>query len=420
MSLDGRLREGLGRSARSVEERELDIVLLGIVKGARRRLIVRRVIAVGIALAVALVAVVLGPRALDALRSAEDRRIPVGPQGEGTITTVVGNGEAGSSGDGGPATEAKLSFPADLAFDGNGNLYVLDLGNPSDPGRVRRVDHTGLITTVVGGGAPGEADGAILGITFGATGLDVDAQGNVFVTGGDGNLTDHTVIRVDPTGSVAIVAGTGRQGHSGDGGPATNATLGVPWDVAVGIAGDLYITDRNRIRRVDTSGVISTIAGTGEPGFSGDGGPATEALIDDASGITVDGEGNVYFIDRGNARIRRIDTTGTITTIAGDGRDGYSGDGGSATRARINSPEHLWVDQAGNVYIADTYNRRIRMVDTDGIITTVAGNGSQSFSGDGHAATLAGLSKCSGVAIGPDGNLYIADSGHDRVRRVIL
>jgi sugar lactone lactonase YvrE len=419
MSLDARLRNGLERSARGIEERELDAALLDVVKGARRRRLVRRVVATGVVLAGVLAAIVFGPKAFDALRSEQHRRIPVAPKGSGVITTVVGNGRSGSSGDGGPAVRAKLNYPVDLGFDADGNLYVLDLGNPSNPGRVRKVDLSRRITTVVGGGAPGEAGGAILGTTFGATGLAVDAEGNVFVAGGDGSSTDHTVIRVDPSGDVRRVVGTGEPGHSGDGGLATAATLGVPFDVAVDASGNLYIGDGNRIRKVDTSGIIHTIAGTGEAGFSGDGGPATAARIDHVSGIAVDDAGNVYFIDQGNARVRRIDASGSITTIAGNGKDGYSGDGGSATDARINEAEHLWVD-AGAVYIADTYNRRIRRVGGDGIITTVAGSGNQRFAGDGGPGTLAGLSNCSGVAIGPDGNLYIADSVHNRVRMVDL
>jgi hypothetical protein len=420
MSLDSRVRNSLERSASAIEERELDAVLGSIVRGARRRRLVRRVVVAGIALAVGLAVVVFGPRALDALRSEENRTVPVAPQGMGDITTVVGNGDAGSAGDGGLAPEATLDLPVDLGYDGEGNLYVLELGHPWNPGRVRKVDSSGRITTVVGGGAPGEAGGVILGVTFGATGMAVDAEGNIFVAGGDGNYTDHAVIRVDPAGKVTTVAGTGATGHSGDGGPATAATIGIPWDVAVDASGNLYISERDVIRKVDASGIISTICGTGEPGFSGDGGHATHARIDDPSGLAVDDDGNLYFVDRGNARVRRIDAAGIITTIAGNGKDGYSGDGGPATEARINLPEGLWVDASGNVYIADTYNRRVRKVDTSGIITTVAGTGNQRFAGDGGRATLAGLSNSAGVATGPDGNLYIADSAHNRVRMVTL
>ena len=418
MSLDRRLRDGLERSSSGIEEREVDAVLTGVVRGARRRLRIRRAVAVAIVLAVGIAVVIFAPKALDAIRG--DRRVPVGPRGAGIITTVAGNGLAGSSGDGGPASDARLNYPVDLAFDGDGDLYILDLGNPSNPGRVRKVDRSGRITTVVGPGAVGEAGQAILGVTFGATGLAVDAQGNVFVAGGDGNFTDHRVIRVDPTGDVTTVAGTGERGHSGDGGSATQATLGVPWDVAVDAGGSLYISEGNRIRKVDTSGIISSIAGTGEKGFSGDGGPASEARINDARGIAVDNDGNVYFVDRGNARVRRIDTSGVITTIAGNGEVGYSGDGGTATDASLNKPEHLWVDAWGNIYVADTYNSRVRRIGIDGTITTVAGNGNKSFTGDGGLAMKAGLSKFSGVVIGPDGALYIADSGHNRIRRVVL
>jgi sugar lactone lactonase YvrE len=420
MSLDGRLRAGLERSSRGIEERELDTVLIGLVKRAHRRKVVRRVIAAGIVLVAIVAVIVLAPKALDALRSAQNRKVPAGPRGMGVITTVIGNGKPGSSGDGGPAKDARLNYPVDLAFDGDGNLYVLDLGNPSNPGRVRKVDRSGRITTVVGPGAVGEAGGAVLGVTFGATGLAVDAQGNVYVAGGDGNFTDHRVIRVDPSGNVTTVAGTGVAGHSGDGGPATQAELGVAWDVAVDLSGNLYISVGNQIRRVDTSGVITTIAGTGERGFSGDGGPAGSAQLDHVTGVAVDAADNLYLIDEGNGRIRRIDADGIITTIAGNGETGYSGDGGLATEARLNAPEHLWVDAEGNVFIADSYNRRVRKVGVDGIITTVAGNGSQSFSGDGGPAMRAGLSKISGVAIGPDGVLYVADSGHNRIRRVVL
>jgi trimeric autotransporter adhesin len=422
MSLDRRLREGLQRSSSGIEERQVDLLIAGIVTGARRRRRMRRAVAVAGVLALALAAAFAAPKAFDAIRNL-DRQTPLGPHRVGLITTVAGNGEPGSSGDGGPATKARLSFPVDLGFDGEGNLYILDLGNPSNPGRVRKVDRFGNISTVVGRGAPGEATRVVLGRTFGATGLAVDLNGNVFVAGGDGNYTNHQVIRVDPSGDVTVIAGTlGFAGHSGDGGPAVNATLETPWDVAVDLSGNVYISVGNRIRKVDTSGVITTIAGTGVKGFSGDGGPATEAQVARPSGVAVDEAGNVYFIDQGNGRIRRIDTHGTITTVAGPGEGSgcFSGDGGPATEAQFCGPEHLWVDSHGNLYIADTYNRRVRKIDTNEIITTVAGNGEAGPAHDGVRATNETLSKISGVAIGPDGALYVADSGHNRVRKVVL
>ena len=408
MSLDRRLRDGLQRSSSGIEEHKVDAVLTGVVRGARRRRRIRRAVTVAIVLALGLAAVILAPKALDAIRS--DRKIPVGPRGTGIITTVAGNSTDVTSGDGGPAADAGVRYPNDLAFDPEGNLYILQ----NFPGTVRKVDRSGTITTVYGP-AIGEA-GQTLGLPLSATGLAVSASGNVYVA-----LEDTArVIRIDPSGDVTTVAGTGKEGFSGDGGPASKAALRNVWDVAVDVEGNVYISADDRIRKVDTSGVITTIAGTGTRGFSGDGGLAEAAALNRPTGIALDQNGAVYFIDGGNGRIRRIDAQGIITTIAGTGEQGFSGDGGPATRARLDKPEHLWVDAEGNVYVADTYNRRVRKIGTNGIITTVAGNGSQSFSGDGGLATLAGLAKVSGVAVGPDGALYIADSAHNLIRRVVL
>jgi len=389
-----------------IEERDFDAVITGIVRGARRRRRIRRAVAAALVLAVGLAAVILAPKALEAVRS--DRRVPASPHGVGIITTVAGDGTAGTAGDGGPATDAAVRYPLDLAFDPEGNLYILQYF----PGTVRKVDRSGTITTVFAG----EAGHTDISSSQSATGLAVDTAGRIYVAQNEANK----VLRIDPSSDVSTVAGTGQAGFSGDGGLAANATLRHIWDVAVDVEGNVYISADNRIRKVDTSGIITTIAGTDIPGFSGDGGPADAAELDSPSGVAVDPEGNVYFIDTRNQRIRRIDAQGIITTIAGNGEVGYSGDGGPATDARLHSPEHLWVDAEGNVFVADTYNRRVRKIDTDGIITTVAGNGSQSFSGDGGPATLAGLAKVSGVAVGPDGALYIADSAHDRVRKVVL
>jgi internalin A len=337
------------------------------------------------------------------------------------ITTVAGTGTPGLAGDGAEATSANVNYPVDLGFDGDGNLYILELGYYLDYDvLVRKVDPAGRITTVVGPGAPGDAGRLLLGTTFGATGMAVDVEGNVYMGGGDGPDVLNKVIRVDTSGTVTTIAGTGQAGFSGDGGPATEAKLANVWDVAVDDEGNLYISADHRIRKVDTSGVITTIAGTGVQGFSGDGGLAVAAQLNTPHGIAVGPDGNIVFADAENQRIRRLDAQGVITTIVGNGEVGFSGDGGPATDARIHTPEQLWVDDEGNIYVADTFNRRIRKIDTDGIITTVVGNGTQAFSGDGGPATSAGLAKISGVAVGPDGALYIADSAHDRVRKVVL
>ena len=434
MSLDERLRDGL-EGLDALESAPPASVVDAVLGRGRRSRWSRRLGAGVLALAAAIAVIILGPRALDALRSADERR-PAFPGVEsGVITTVAGTGAPGLSGDGGPATAAEINYPGDLAFDGAGNLYILELGygQLGYNVRVRRVDPTGRISTVAGLGAPGEAGQLVLGTTFGSTGLAVDAEGTVYLGGGDGPDIDNRVIRVDPSGDVTTVAGTGEPGSSGDGGPATEAKLAHVWDVAIDDEGNVYIAGARRIRRVDTSGVITTIAGIGVPGFSGDGGAAT-VETGRVTGVAVGPSGDVFFIDLGahippdrhlalsNGQIQRIDGAGVITTIAGVGeeRPCFSGDGGPATKAHFCGPEHLWVDPEGNVWVADSYNNRIRVIDTAGIVTTVAGTGVRGYSGDGGYALQAQLDLPSGVAVGPDGALYIADSENNRVRQVVL
>ncbi len=216
--------------------------------------------------------------------------------------------------------------------------------------------------------------------------------------------------------SIVTVAGNGTFGYSGDGGPGTDASLADPSGVHVDGSGNLYIVDTNnrRIRKVDPSGTITTVAGNGNSGYSGDGGPGTDASLADPSGVHVDGSGNLYIADTNNQRIRKVDPSGTITTVAGDGNSGFSGDGGPATDARLNFPSAVYVDGSGNLYIADRENHRIRKVDALGTITTVAGNGGFGSSGDGGAATAASLAFPSGVYVDGSGNLFIADRHNTR------
>jgi sugar lactone lactonase YvrE len=227
---------------------------------------------------------------------------------------------------------------------------------------------------------------------------------------------------VAPNGTITTVAGTGAPGFSGDGGPATSAQINNPAGLAADSLGNLYIADswNQRIRMVSTNGIITTVAGNGSSGFSGDSSPATSAQLDNPTGLAVDSFGNVYIADSSNQRIRMVSVNGVITTIAGNGTSGYSGDGGPATSAELASPNGISVDALGNVYIADDGNNRIRKVAPNGNITTIAGNGTSGYSGDGGPATSAELASPNSVAVDTAGNLYIADDGNNRIRRVDL
>jgi sugar lactone lactonase YvrE len=331
----------------------------------------------------------------------------------GIITTIAGNGTPGYSGDGGPATAAELNYPYETKFDGTGDLYFTESNNYV----VRKVDRNGIITTVAGNGSygfsgiGGPATSARLGTVYG---LALDPAGNVYFANWE---TQFCVLKVDLNGILTRFAGNGYRGFSGDGGPATQAELGGMYGLAADAAGNVYIADwdSNRIRKVDTQGIISTVAGGGS---GGDGGPATQAGLYEPTGAAFDAAGNLYIVDYGNQKIRKVDTNGIITTIAGNGHAGFSGDGGPATQAELNKPDKVSVDAAGNVYIADGNNNRVRRVDTNGTIITVAGNGDALSSGDGGPATKAGMGIPRGTATASSGMLYVADTGNNRVRKV--
>ena len=246
-----------------------------------------------------------------------------------------------------------------------------------------------------------------------------DAAGNLYIA----ETANHDIRKVDTLGQISTIAGTGMQGFSGDAGPAISATLDSPQGLALDSANNLYIADthNHRIRKLNlAAGVITTIAGTGMPGFSGDNALATSAQLSLPIALALDSESNLYVADTGNHRIRRIDAaTGTITTIAGTGTQGFSGDAGPATTAAIDSPSGLAFDAANNLYLADTHNHRIRRIDaTTGIITTIAGTGAPAFSGDTVAATAATLALPHGITIDASGNLYLADTANHRIRRI--
>ena len=333
------------------------------------------------------------------------------------ITTVAGTNISGFFGDGGAATNARLSSPQGVAVDGCGNFLIADSAN----NRIRRVDTNGIISTIAGtnfSGFSGDGGAANLAGLSGPYGVGVDVWGNYWVA----DRGNNRIRLVDTNGMITTVAGTNAYSYSGDGGPATNASMRSPSGVTVDGYSNLFIADYNnlRIRKVDTNGIISTIAGNGVFGFSGDGSAATNASFKSPQGVALDSCGNLFIADTANNRIRMVDTNGTITTIAGTNASGYAGDGGPAARASLSGPAGVTIDSFGYVFIADTMNHRVRQVDSSGTITTVAGNGTTSFSGDGGPATNASLYQPSSVAMDSSGGLLIADTIHSRIRRITL
>ncbi len=326
----------------------------------------------------------------------------------GVITTVAGDAGFGYAGDNVAATSTSLYAPFGVALDASGNLYIADTVNY----RLRKVSG-GIITTLAGGGAPvGQNGPAINAQLESPMGIAVDPSGNLYIA-------DSVASRVFEVsaGIIGVAAGNGINGFGGDGGPPTSANLAGPMGVAVSSSGQLYIADFiNECIWEVSGGVITTVAGNGTIYDSGDNGPAVNAGLGGPVGGAVDSSGNLYIVDNSSSTIREI-SNGTITTVAGNGTQGYGGDGGPSTHAELYTPWGIAVDSSGNIYIADTYNDRIRKV-SNGVITTVAGTGVEGYNGDGGPATSALLSQPEGVAVDSSGNLYIADSGNGRVRKV--
>jgi sugar lactone lactonase YvrE len=300
-----------------------------------------------------------------------------------------------------------------VAVDGAGNVYIVDTQNQ----RVRKVNTAGIISTLAGNGTlgfSGDGNPATSAMLNMPDRVAVDGSGNVYFS------VAGRIRKVNGAGTISTVAGMGTAGFVGDGGPATSAGLSLGGlGIAVDGAGNLYIADTafQRVRKVDTSGIIRTIAGTGAAGYSGDGGPATSATFNDPQALAVDNAGNLYIVDNRNNCVRKVNPSGIISTVAGTGTAGYSGDGGPASRAQLSDPSGVSVDGAGNLYIADRINRRIRKVDpASGIITTVAGTGTAGASPDGGAAITTNLPVAADVAADSSGNLYIVDS--QRIRKV--
>jgi sugar lactone lactonase YvrE len=331
-----------------------------------------------------------------------------------TINSIAGYGIVGSTNS--LPGNLSVNFPRGLAFDSNNNLYFAD----SENNKIRKINYSdGSILTVAGNGVAGGSgdNGPAVNAQLNYP-LDValDPTGNIYFV--DGNSYRIRMINVS-SGIISTIAGSS-PGFSGDGGPAINAQM-LPRGIAIAPNGDIYIAEmaNNRIRKITVStGVITTIAGTGIAGFSGDGGAAISANLSSPTNLIVNNSGEIYFSDSGNARIRKISATGIISTIAGTGTSGFFGDGGAATSARLDNPKGLAYDEAGNLYIADYNNHRIRKVNSDGIISTVAGTSGFGFSGDGGSAINASLNNPIDVAFDNNGSLYVADYNNHRVRKL--
>jgi len=345
----------------------------------------------------------------------------------GIIDTIAGTGDNGHTGDGGPAVEARLDKPRGVFVDSSENIYIADTENNV----IRRVDATTReITTVVGSGSrgySGDNGPATQAQLDKPSGVFVDVLENIYIA----DTENHVIRKVDGgTGIITTVAGNGSGGYSGDTFQATLASLKKPQGVFVDSSENIYIadTDNHVIRKVDGgTNIITTVAGDGDPGYLGDDGPATSAKLDKPSGVVVDSLGNIFIADTENHRIRVVyDDAGTmtITTVAGNGSGDYSGDGDQAILASLKKPQTVWVDEIGNLLIADTYNSRIRKVSvTTKDITTAAGNGSEGYSGDYGLAIDASLKKPHGVCAYESpapAYLYIADPSNYRIRKVDL
>lgn len=333
-----------------------------------------------------------------------------------TITTIAGNGNAAFAGDGGQATAASIYYPYDVASDAAGNVFIADYYNHA----VRKITPAGVITTVAGiggnGGYSGDGGPAVSATLYYPSGLAFDAAGNLYI----GDAGNQVIRKVSTSGTITTFAGTGSGGYNGDEIDAKAATLYKPSGMLFDKTGSLIFSDilNHRIRKITPDGKIHTIAGNGIGGYSGDGGQAVAASINVPHTIYLDKDGNLYIPDYGNNRLRKVNTTGIITTIAGNGGGGFSGDGGPATSAQVN-PVGIAMDASGNIYISDPFNNRIRKI-TNGVITTVAGNGTESFSGDGGNPLSAGIYNPWGIWFDKNGALLVCDRFNNRIRKIVL
>jgi NHL repeat len=338
--------------------------------------------------------------------------------GRTTRLELVAGG--GTGGDGTSALQAEITSPFGVAFDAAETLHFVEMaGN-----RVRKVGSNGLVTTLAGTGRQGSGgdDGP-------ATRAELNGPHSLAVTGNGDILVADTwnnrVRKIDSrSGLITTIAGTGRQGFAGDGGPATQAEFGGIYCLALDEAGqtlDLADLDNRRVRRINLkTGIVTTVAGNGKKGIPADGDLASSAPLVDPRAVAIDGRGNLYILERGGHALRVVDRSGKIRTVAGTGKPGNSGDGGDARQARLNGPKHLCIDPEGNVLIADTENHRVRIYRPgDGTIDSVAGTGRQGTEGLGGPPREAELNQPHGVTVGPGRILYISDSSNNRILKIV-
>jgi uncharacterized protein (TIGR03437 family) len=330
-----------------------------------------------------------------------------------TISTLAGNGNSGFSGDGGTATGAALANPRGIVSDPAGNVYFCDFTN----NRVRKISTNGTISTVAGTGVAGYNGDNIQGTSARLSSpyrVAMDPAGNLYIA----DPGNNRIRKLAPNGIITTVAGNGNSNFTGDGGLATVASLSYAEDAVIDVYGNMFIADsgNNVIRKVDLNGVITTVAGTGRAAYTGDGGAATQATLNLPVSIAVDPAGNIYISDQGNNVVRKVDTNGVMSTVAGSGILAFGGDGGPAKNAEFNNPAGLALDAANNLYITDVGNNRIRVMLTNGTITTIAGNGVAGSAGDGGPALSAQLNAPRSVGVGTFGNVYIADFSNNKIR----
>jgi sugar lactone lactonase YvrE len=333
----------------------------------------------------------------------------------GDIVTVAGNGTSGFSGDGGIATSAKIDSPVAVVTDAIGNVYFIDFKNY----RIRKIDESGNISTVAGNGKnmfSGDGGLATLASFTYPVYFTMDHLGNMFV------IDNYYIREVYASGAITTVLGNDGEGYSGDGGLARNARINSPFGITVDDSNNIYIADSHNcvIRKINAiTEIITTVAGNGTFGHNGDGGLATAAQLDLPNGVAVDKYGNIYITEAANNDIRKVDTNGIISTIVGTGKVGYSGDGGLAKNAEINYPMGIAVDTIGNVYFSDYRNQRIRKISTNGYISTIAGiGGVGGYSGDNGPALSAKINYVSSLACDAEGNVFLADYGNNRIRKI--